>query len=1050
MNSHEVTFQGTVETVHDLEDDSGEKEEGTVAVAVEMCTQSARVDGAISSHTNISTQYTNSPIRSYLSSPSASNKQIKKMDCKFCFVNLPPSCLIDHLKEETNKKCKFLYLKINRVSSLQSLVAKIFSCEMCYEQKRINFQRHLEKKQQCLKKFQMKFGLKDVKDIDEKVKAVKRKTFPSRSSDVVKSKYEAFRDSKTLFNSLNDYRDNVALANFKLCIQCRANYRDFGAKEVLKDDELFDRFNLSSDENKLLRRFETFFICNSCLKDEESSEDEEETNSSLDFFTENEDIIFFPPRDVSEDSGQPVHEKNVKLWFPNTFGGVEQLGTRTLKKIKKKSLRNLYKTQAIETSTISDLYKLESEKYKKVREAAFFSGIINDQTKTVNNLKILSSCDKISSSKDWFKREASRMKERQEQFGYIHAFLKIDLEMNSLDVVATSLIQGDIPVTMEKKGLSNGEMEINYKVHVDHKSDINCSSDCKIKLDIQDFINETGFHIEDSSNANAFTSTYVSSCHQKLVSFARNIIQAPASGLFSHDYQLHLSFDKDGKGSILGCFWPLALDGINDNIAEHCGDIVDEEALLKFVDQNISCTADERLLRTRLGLSEEEARQLSELVLAKQVHDECEKVQSCKICSFLPMPSMETLMRRKCCEGNYEASNELINMVKKHLTCLSMEEKKGIKTWTFLEDLWKRVGGQAKLDDEVLTFSIANGGIEMKFETDGLLCKYLGKYNDSIQTAVYHYALSCCGDFSADLIVMQRIWIIDCHILPFNPLHLKSNKTTSILKIVNNTNLFNANFLPKIEVQHLGEKMDQLLPLSHRLMSLAEAIAISDPQIKMVQTSSEEQFVNTKEGREALLRKVTDKEEEIYHAVGSQDMFKLVIDPISRHFNRNITSDRLLLSETLAWYDYAGEEKSRELTETYKNSDIPLSDQPSICSRANLPEYILCRNGDVLCKRKKRKVIIVPTTKTGREVMYAKSLLFLPIRSELELKGTGCEDLYKEVNREEQALQVEINERKMFPKRIMKMTRVDQLDDLLDALDALGETSDDGDIDEES
>ena len=64
MNSHEVTFQGTVETVHDLEDDSGEKEEGTVAVAVEMCTQSARVDGAISSHTNISTQYTNSLIRS--------------------------------------------------------------------------------------------------------------------------------------------------------------------------------------------------------------------------------------------------------------------------------------------------------------------------------------------------------------------------------------------------------------------------------------------------------------------------------------------------------------------------------------------------------------------------------------------------------------------------------------------------------------------------------------------------------------------------------------------------------------------------------------------------------------------------------------------------------------------------------------------------------------------------------------------------------------------------------------------------------------------------
>ena len=50
---------------------------------------------------------------------------------------------------------------------------------------------------------------------------------------------------------------------------------------MIKDDELFERFNLSSEENKFLRRFETFFICNSCIKDEDSTDDEEEAKSSL-------------------------------------------------------------------------------------------------------------------------------------------------------------------------------------------------------------------------------------------------------------------------------------------------------------------------------------------------------------------------------------------------------------------------------------------------------------------------------------------------------------------------------------------------------------------------------------------------------------------------------------------------------------------------------------------------------------------------------------------------------------------------------------------------
>ena len=84
-------------------------------------------------------------------------------------------------------------------------------------------------------------------------------------------------------------------------------------------------------------------------------------------------------------------------------------------------------------------------------------------------------------------------------------------------------------------------------------------------------------------------------------------------------------------------------------------------------------------------------------------------------------------------------------------------------------------------------------------------------------------------------------------------------------------------------------------------------------------------------------------------------------------------------------------------------------------------------------------MLSVPITKNVREFRYSKSLLYLPIRSELELNGMGCDDRFLEVDGDQQALKVEMNERKMFQKRIVKLTRVDQLEALLEALDELSD-----------
>ena len=67
--------------------------------------------------------------------------------------------------------------------------------------------------------------------------------------------------------------------------------------------------------------------------------------------------------------------------------------------------------------------------------------------------------------------------------------------------------------------------------------------------------------------------------------------------------------------------------------------------------------------------------------------------------------------------------------------------------------------------------------------------------------------------------------------------------------------------------------------------------------------------------------------------------------------------------------------------------------------------------------------------------MYSKCLLYLPIRSEDELRGCRLAERFKEINTIGiPAFQVELNEKKAFPKKPLKLTEIDLLDDLLDAL----------------
>ena len=962
------------------------------------------------------------PFARYLTSSSAKRKQKKPEDCKFCNENIADGDIHKHLSKEKN--CRSLYMQVFKVRTLDNLLIKLFACEMCYERKRIDFRKHLRKNPICFKKYQEKLGEAEIDNIQKKIQALKRRTFPSRTKEVRALDYlekekerEDEKKSKTTISSLNEYRERILLANWRLCVMCKQDFREYGARQINEDEDLFERLKLSSPDKKALRRFEKFFICNKCDKDTtEGNEANVSTSSCLGEIASGDSIKFFPTKEENHVETLTVTERTVTIMFPTSLDAINQVENSQNARSRSDEARKVYETGNIERSTIAAMYENQSKKYRQAEENdVMYSATIKDfNSKTLSNAEKISSSNRIAGSDEWFDKEINHMKHRHDQFGSLNITVKLELPPTSLEVIATCLLQLGIPITIDKKGLPSGEFNSVYYVHLDHMSDVDCSEGCRSKIDVKDFIESHDFDCKDINNK--FVGTYVSSIHQKFISFARCIVEAPSSGLYSQNYHLMLVFDKNGVASIIGCLWPEALDDINMDIAEHGGDITKKRELIDFVEKNISSTSDERLLRSSFNLSEEEAKVLSELALECQLHV-CDKGEECLSCSSVELPSLETTVKESCSKTNLEASKAFLTIMMEELKSLTIQEKRTLSTLKWLEKVWRNVTGQICNRFETLTITF-DEEVAFAFEIDEHLTLYLDKFSESPLTAAYQYALSCCSNFERIQVVLQRLWIMDCYIQPFNPLFLKSNSTCNV-QVINSTKMFEK-LLVREKRYEKDEQLDPNLHFSHRLLSLAEVVSLSDSNINKTKGSTKVEYLNAKPNRSVTLKKVSEQSEENFTLLGSNSQFKLTGSNISRHFNRKNCD--LLLAETTCWYDWLGTEKSKEVSQTYAELEVPLSDEDLISTEGKLPEYILCTNGDVMKKRSKRKIIVVPKPKSKYEEMYSKCLMFLPIKSEEELLDYNLKEKFEQLNKEETGRVVEINEKKMFPMKVLKLS----------------------------
>ena len=963
-------------------------------------------------------------------SPSSVRREVKKDDdCKFCLQHVKECEFKKHLIR--NKRCSFLYMKIHNVKSLELLLIKLFSCEFCCTRTRLDFRLHLRNYQRCLDKYREKYQIEDIDKLHEKINTLKRKTFPSRAAEVtrrnnnkVKSDHMEKQRTQTMPQSLNEYKEKIAIGNYRLCVQCKSNFRVYGARPIHTEEELFERLNLS--QKAYLQRFETMFICHKCDKEPVIREGDC-FKPVLGEKVEDGALIFYPTSESLVADNSEIKNARIKVFFPTALEAIK-FGSKPERNVQN-NVRSLYKTDPVVRAQVQNLYQCEMKKYLNESESTFYSGIVNGTANLkVEEVKKIFNEARIVGSTEWFKDNVKCMKERVQQLGRLHITVKMELPRNCSEVLATCLIQKGVPVTVEKIELGNGSYKIEHKIHEDHMSDVTCFEDCLNKVSIEEYLNKNQ---PDIDLGNSFVGSYVSSAHEKMISFIRSIVQAPSSGLFSTDYQFYLVSNEEGEASVVGSLWPAVLETINVHIASAEDGCVEEDQIVNFVEGNISCTGNAEILRNQFKISETEAENLGNLVLNTQLHI-CNEEGDCKYCESLPLPSVETTFKGPCSRKNQMASKQFLDIIRNKLRNLDLEDMK-VKLLVWLDTVFEDVEGDINENFEEFTIAFVEENVQISLDIDERFLDYLNKFNDEPYLAAYQYALSCCGQTVGSSIIYKRMWLVDCLIKPYNPLFLNANNYKCEVQIVNNTWLFEQFFLPR-----MSNKIDSCFLFNHRIISLEEALATSDPLIKKVQTSSKEQFVNAKEKRKATFMKASkdDNLNQVYTLEGLPGTFKMLGNIISRHFDRININDRILLVETALWYDFVGSEKSKELFQTFSNIEIPKSDTDAICTGERLPNYILCNNGDVLKKRREKKILRLPDLNDSRGQMYSKCLLYLPIRSEDELRGSRLAERFKEINTIGiPAFQVELNEKKAFPKKPLKLTVIDLLDDLLNALD---------------
>ena len=436
----------------------------------------------------------------------------------------------------TSPLCLNLYFREYHVSKLDAILQKMFRCISCGETGNFQLKRHLEAKNSCFQYYSTKFNITEWSELKQKLINLTRSSNSSRRSLQRRIENEASRrrriDSKTVTNSLNAFRQEVSLANYRFCIQCHQSFLNSGAFEITSQDPMYEEYDLENRSE--WKRMNKFWCCHVCKSGGKTNIALSEPMLKMAVINGKE--IFYPGANSGEDY-LPLSMNSIVM-FPSKITKDAPSG--------KSAVINIYSNPNPSNDLISTMYKNRQIKFNQRKvHCDFYQGEIstNQQRRLYSVSKVIDT-SMIKGSSASIRKKRNTFLSQFTQHGQAAVGISIHLDAQNLETFVTAhLCQGTV-VTLEMISDINEEYVTHYYKH-NHTNSETCDNNC-IKTELTQV---------DGLLAAKYIPIYLCSLSQKQGSFVENFIKNSNFDLYSEHYSFGIDFDLNGSGRIYGLAW---------------------------------------------------------------------------------------------------------------------------------------------------------------------------------------------------------------------------------------------------------------------------------------------------------------------------------------------------------------------------------------------------------------------------------------------------------------------------------------------------------------
>lgn len=654
----------------------------------------------------------------------------------------------------------------------------------------------------------------------------------------------------------------------------------------------------------------------------------------------------------------------VKTLFPKNYKGRSKVKVDTI----------LHQASNFSEETIRKVYSVHLNKYISAQ------GVLKGKVLDPINRKIRTSVipmDKtISGSDDFYDNCIVKMKDRIAQNGQLFLSVTTTFPKNNYETIASYLVQMDYVVTQDMKSNENSHFNKMFLVH-NHKADTDCNENCA-SISLENFL-ETRFDINAASVD--IVPTYVANCFNKMKEFIQNIVKCPNFLLEAEEFSFIPTYRKNGEVRLKGIVWPKLFSKFNKMIADTSygypwKEEVEQEILEKL-ETIILTRTDTQSYEEDLCVPHLIADSNSTLSESFQLHYE-----SCSICSFPELPSMESLITKPfITSANIFPSARLSKIMLDFLTSLSKVDKERLSILEFLDRIYQSVVEDVTVNEEEIKFKISNE--ELYYVRDETLSMLIVKYGDQVLMALYQYSIMFSDSYK---VVLKKKMIKEVFTHPYSMFYLKAAKATIEVEPTIGSNHWLSNY-------YKGSEFEEGSYSYHRAMSLSEAIATLDGRKFNVPNSQTTVFVNLLQSDYINIKKV-EKESDISFEENQNNFEELA--SLKKSFFLRINAFFLTLCEFVIWYE--NEKNATDIFSGYKDrvESITESEILNFDGTEKLPLYILLANGAVLKMRSSPKVLCLPSTceMSRKEKWYCQVLLYSKyLRSDV-ISENEVENLY--------------------------------------------------------